>query len=606
MSEFAQRYPKIATRLGIQSGQIDDPHISRLIQTFAFMASALDTRLIDHYPEFTESLLRIIYPHYLQCIPSCALVAFDPADLSGKLTGPFVVPRGTSLDTRAAPCRFRTVFDVSLTSLHIDAARYMPTTMAPAKVRLAPEATGILSITFTSRSPTGHLDAAVPSAPIRVHLSGNRPVVAALTDALLLRATHAFVEIDQDGRWHALSKVPVDAVGFGDNETLLPNDGGSAGLAFRYLLEYFAFPEKFDFIDIDFKRIQRAAHAPHARRLTVHVVMRDTPADSTVAQWLADVDAHTFKLFCTPVINLFDRPAEPILLTEADRSYPITPVPLEEKGNALDLYAISKVYLGEKSDVDVHSVAPTASSARTSVPPYRAFSHSHAPGAVYWLLSQDSGAAFKSPPRPWQLALVGLDGRTTKPAQSQVDLDVIATNGDLPAHLPIGNPLGDLLNESAALACPIVFITQPTAPMTLTRGEQALWRVLSTLSPHPFDMTRHGLSGLRAFLRLHAPPTAVVAQQGIDALRDLDYRPAIRWMSLESKLQSFVRGVEIFVSIDEAALRLLTLSTFAQMLDRFFAPYAPVNSYVQLVIRSAQTGEELLRCDARPGTRPLV
>lgn len=609
LTEFAERYPKIATRLGIQSGQVDDPHISRLVQTFAFMASALDTRLIDDYPEFTESLLGVIYPQYLRCIPSCAIAEIDPTSQFGNLTGPFVIPRGTPLDARAALCRFKTIYDVTLTPLHIDAVRYSPTTIAPAKVRLGADATGILSISFVSLSATGRFDAAIPSEPIRVHLSGDRPMIAALTDTLLLRAASAFVEVDCDGRWRALSKVPFEAVGLDDNEALLPDDAGSAGLSFQYLLEYFAFPEKFDFIDIDLARIRRAASAPHARQLTLHVVVRDTPTDSAISQMLGAVSARTFKLFCTPVINLFERSAAPILLTDADRTYPITPLPLEEKGVPPDLYAIDRVFLGERSATDEQkkSFSSAHQEPRTPVPPYRAFSHSASSQQVYWLLSRDRDAAlFNARPNPWRLSLVGLDGQPTRPDQPQLDIDLLATNGDLPSRLPIGDSQGDLLNEGAALSCPIRLLTRPTAPMTLTRGEGALWRVLSTFSPQPFDLSQQGLGGLRAFLRLHAPRAAIIAQQSIDSLRSLDYKPAMKWMSLDAKLQSFVRGIEILVSIDETALRDITLSIFARMLDRFFAPYAPTNSYVQLVIRSAQTEKELLRCEAQPGTRPLL
>ncbi|CAB5279006.1 type VI secretion protein [Burkholderia multivorans] len=609
LTEFAERYPKIATRLGIQSGQVDDPHISRLVQTFAFMASALDTRLTDDYPEFIESLLGVINPQYLRCIPSCAIAEIDPAGQFGNLTGPFVIPRGTPLDARAALCRFKTIYDVTLTPLHVDTARYSPTTIAPAKIRLGTDATGILSVTFASLSATGHFDASIPSGPIRVHLSGERPVIAALTDTLLLRAANAFVEVDHDGRWRALSKVPVEAVGFDDNEALLPDDAGSAGLSFQYLLEYFAFPEKFDFIDIDLARIRRAASAPHARHLTLHVVVRDTPADSAVSQMLGAVSARTFKLFCTPIINLFERAAAPILLTDTDRAYPITPLPLEEKGVPPDLYAIDQVFLGEKSAIDEQkkSFSSASQTPRTPVPPYRAFSHSLSSQKVYWLLCRDRDVTLFNPRQsPWRLSLVGLDGQPARPEQPQVEIDLLATNGDLPSRLPLGDPQGDLLNEGAALPCPIRLLTRPTAPMTLTRGEGALWRVLATFSPQPFDLSRQGLGELKAFLRLHAPRAAIVAQQGIDALRSLGYKPAMKWMSLDGKMQSFVRGIEILVSIDESALRAIALNTFARILDRLFAPYAPTNSYVQLVIRSAQTDQELVRCEARPGTRALL
>ena len=77
LGDFAIRYPKIATRLGIQSGQTDDPHVARLIQTFSFLAAHLDSKLADDYPEFTEALLEVVHPHYLRTIPSCAIALVE-------------------------------------------------------------------------------------------------------------------------------------------------------------------------------------------------------------------------------------------------------------------------------------------------------------------------------------------------------------------------------------------------------------------------------------------------------------------------------------------------------------------------------------------------
>ncbi|NTZ07264.1 type VI secretion system baseplate subunit TssF [Burkholderia metallica] len=607
LTEFAERYPKIAARLGIRSGHADDPHVERLVQTFSFMAAHLDSRLADDYPEITEALLSIIHPQYLRGVPACAIAQFNPEPLLGKLTEPFTVPRGTPLDARAAPCQFRTIYDVTLAPLHIDDARYSPTTIAPSVARLPADATGILSITFTSLSPTGQFDSSVPTGPVRVHLTGERPLVAALADTLLLRTANAFVEVDQNRRWLALSKVPFEAAGFRDNERLLPDEPDSTALAFRYLLEYFAFPELFDFIDIDLGRIRRAARAPNARSLTLHVVTRDTAAESATAKMLSTLDASAFKLFCTPVINLFERAAVPIQLTETGTSYPVTPEPLEG-APALDIYSIDAVHLGERTDTDKKDIQILAPSPRTDVPPYRAFRHGAGPQktAVYWLVFRDRDASFNPGASPWRLSLVGLDGQHTRPAFPQADVDATVTNGDLPSRLPIGTPQGDLLNEAAALSCPIALLTRPTIPVELPRGNHALWRVLATLSPHPVDLTRSGLGAFKAFLRLHAPRSVLVGQRCIDALAGLDYKPAIKWMALDGQFPSFVRGIEILLWIDEPALRDVSLSVFGRILDQFFTPYAPTNSYVQLVILAAETGDVLLRCDARPGTQPLV
>ncbi|MDN7913945.1 type VI secretion system baseplate subunit TssF [Burkholderia cepacia] len=606
-SEFARRYPKIGARLGIANGH-GDLHVDRMIQTFALLAARVDAKLEDAYPEFTESLLEVLYPQYLRTVPSCAIAQFDPTDLFGQLTTPFTMPRGTLLDANAAPYRFQTIYDVTLSPLRVHSVRYAPATLVPAAVRLPPKVTGILSIALASATAMEIFDEAIPFGTVRVHLSGDRPRVAALTDAMLLRAGAAFVEVDQSGRWAELSRIPIESVGFGENECLLPKESTTTSDAYQTLIESFAFPEKFDFVDIDLGRMRRAARTPAAKRLTLHLAILNTPAESAAAQALTELEASSFRLYCTPVVNLFKRDAIPIQLTSADRAYPVTPEPLET-GSPLDVYSIDAVHLGDRLQAEQERSSPSTSShVRTEVLPYRAFSHARSPdpAIAYWAAFRDPYAATGTTRAPLLLSLVGLEGHSAQLKHPQVDVDVTATNGDLPARLPIGARDSDLLHEGAALACPIRLLTRPTLPSTLPRGHDALWRILAGMSLHPFDLTRTGLKAFKDFLRLHAPRASIIAQRSIDAITDLDHRPAIRWMSPDGAFPSFVRGVEIVVSLDEAALRDVTLHLFARMLDRLFAPYAAMNSYVELVICSSQTGRELQRCPARIGTRPLI
>ncbi|MCM3021691.1 type VI secretion system baseplate subunit TssF, partial [Priestia megaterium] len=142
---------------------------------------------------------------------------------------------------------------------------------------------------------------------------------------------------------------------------LLPNQDDTSAQSFRHLIEYFAFPEKFDFVDIDLGRMRRAARAEAARRLTLHVAVQGTAHDSGTAQILATLNTSTFRLFCTPVVNLFERAATPIQLTSHDATYPITPTPLAT-GIPLSVYSVEAVYLGErtKSGEDKAAIASHA------------------------------------------------------------------------------------------------------------------------------------------------------------------------------------------------------------------------------------------------------
>ena len=75
--EFAKRYPKIAGRLQLSGDVGEDPHVERLIESFALLSSRIHKRLDDDFPLFTETFLDVLYPHYLRPFPSCSIARFD-------------------------------------------------------------------------------------------------------------------------------------------------------------------------------------------------------------------------------------------------------------------------------------------------------------------------------------------------------------------------------------------------------------------------------------------------------------------------------------------------------------------------------------------------
>src|ERR671937_2403098 len=75
-AEFAERYPKIASRLLLEPNKCEDPHVERLLEAFAFLAARVHLKIDDGFPEITEALLNILYPHYIRPIPSMSVVKF--------------------------------------------------------------------------------------------------------------------------------------------------------------------------------------------------------------------------------------------------------------------------------------------------------------------------------------------------------------------------------------------------------------------------------------------------------------------------------------------------------------------------------------------------
>src|SRR5438128_10257385 len=75
--EFAARYPAAAGRLMLEGGRSVDPHVERLIESFALLTGRIRAKLDDEFPELTDALFNVLYPHYLAPIPSLALLQLD-------------------------------------------------------------------------------------------------------------------------------------------------------------------------------------------------------------------------------------------------------------------------------------------------------------------------------------------------------------------------------------------------------------------------------------------------------------------------------------------------------------------------------------------------
>lgn len=134
--EFAEKYPKIASRLLLEPDKCEDPHVERMLEAFAFLAARVHLKIDDEFPEITESLLSIVYPHYTRPIPSMSIVEFALDPQKGKLATGLPIKKGTVLYSKpvgGVPCKFRTVYDTILYPITITAAEWKtPERLTPA------------------------------------------------------------------------------------------------------------------------------------------------------------------------------------------------------------------------------------------------------------------------------------------------------------------------------------------------------------------------------------------------------------------------------------------------------------------------------------------
>src|SRR4029077_16522307 len=88
-AEFAEEFPKIAGRLGLEQLECADPYVERLLEGFGFLAARGQLKLDSEFPRFSQHLLDMIYPDYLAPIPSMAVVQFQIDPSAGAIPDGF-------------------------------------------------------------------------------------------------------------------------------------------------------------------------------------------------------------------------------------------------------------------------------------------------------------------------------------------------------------------------------------------------------------------------------------------------------------------------------------------------------------------------------------
>ena len=571
-----------------------DPHVERLIQASAFLNARVAKLLDDGYSTFTEALLGMLYPHYLRPIPSCSIARIDYSGArANEVSSVTTLPRGTamkSLGRSAVTCRFRTVYDATVAPVTISAAWFEPYIQAPSTLPLPPEAGSAICITIESTAAARGL-AALDLPKLRVFIDGEASLRATLRDTLFMRAACACVEAD--GQWRMLDCVPIAPAGFAAEEALLPA-APSEHSAYRLLSEYFAFPEKFDFFDIDLHALLAASPAG-CSRLTLRIALSELRPDAPSARILRTLSEDNLVLGCTPVINLYTQSATPIRVNHRRSSYPL--MPDEMPGNACEIYSIDTVQLLRKTP---------QGSAITEFFPYYSLRHGEEASRKgnYWLAQRDEELADAAAGHEYSLTLVDRDFSPLKLDEGTASVRLTCTNRNLPHGLQYGRATGDLSTETAAGSLPIRMLRRPTLSYRQGSGGNQ-WGLITQLALNHRSLTQEGLPALTAMLRLYAQQDSAVSQRQIDGIMALSHQPAMAWVR-QARGSAYLRGVEVRVSLDEEAYAGTGLHAFAQLLDHLFGLHVHLNSFTRLVVVSHVSGKELLRCLPRNGALTLA
>jgi type VI secretion system protein ImpG len=587
---------------------VADPYVERLLEGVGFMAARVQLKLDAEFPRFTQTLLEIIYPHYLAPTPSMLVAQLQPdKNDPGLGGGTRTVPRGTTLHSMMAPddvtaCEFRTAHDVTLLPIEITSATYF--SFAPDlslnTLPMARQIKGGLRIRL--RTTAGLKLEQVAIDRLCFYLAGRDDVANKLLELCL--ATGLGVLVRPLGvKSPEVTVLPSNAIrpmGFSDQQALLPVAVRSFQ-GYRLLQEYFSFPQRYRFFEL-------AGLAPSLGRVRgseVELVILLGRGDPTLE---SVVDRSNLELFCTPAINLFEKPRIDRIHVN-DSAYEFHVVADRTRPLDFEIYQVTDVVGHGAGDDSEQRFLPFYSASSTDVAQLESayFTTRREPR----LLSQEHKRRGPRSSYIGSEVFLSLVDSTQAPYAAdlrQLSIQALCTNRDLVLQMTMGLGPTDFSLNIAAPVTSVRVVSGPSRPYAPVADGAIAWRAISHLSLNYLSLVnatgQQGATALRDLLELYATTTDVSAKRQIGGIRSVSVGRVVRRLPARGPI-AFGRGLEITVDVDEMEFEGGSAFLLGAVLDQYFARYVSINSVTETVLRSQSRGE-INRWTPNWGTRPTL
>ncbi len=605
--EFAVQYPKIAGRLGLEGFECADPYVERLLEGFAFMAARVQMKIDAEFPRFTQHLSEIVYPHFLAPTPSMAIVQLQPDLGNPALDAGYRVARGAPMRSvlgkdDATACEYRTAHELTLWPIELVEAKFFTNGGTIAGVEARVPANVKAGLRLRLRTTNGAPFCKLGLDRLTLHLRGSDDMPGQIYEKLLGAALGVLVLPGSRpaGRHTLLPKTALRPRGFAEEDALLPS-GQRSFQGYRLLQEYFAFAQRFLFVELT--DLKAAVSACAETELEIIVLL--ARGDARLEQAL---DASNFALNCTPVVNLFQRRADRINLSGDQFEYHVLPDrtrPMDFEVHQIE--SVTGYGIGTDAEQEFHPLYSARDLGAATVASQAFYQIRREPR----LLSQrqrQRGPRSSYVGSETFITLVDAQDAPYRHNLRQLGLVLWCTNRDLPLSMPLGVGKTDFILEQGGPVQSVRVLGGPSQPFPSFAEGGMAWRLINQLSLNYLSLADtdpdQGASALRELLALYCHPLDLSSQRQVEGVRSVSSKPVTRRMPAPGPI-TFGRGLEITVTMDDGAFEGAGAFVLGGVLSHFFAQYVSINSFTETVVRTVGRGE-IMRWKAQEGVCAIL
>lgn len=629
---FATQYPKIASRLGMNSIDVPDPYIERLLEGIAFLNARTNLKIDASYPRFVSNILEVIHPQLLNPKPACAIVEFDSTQ-NQALNAINKIRRGDVLQSlpfnvndQKVNCTFCATQELELSPLKLESVNYIAATNSPSLTHITTQTTySILKLDLSIAAP--YLCSDLIPEKIKIFL-GHDVVSSSQLLYLLMNCCSKVVchNPDKSQPWSYTIHEKPEHLGFSDNESLTINTDKNIA-ALRVIQDYIQLPEKFLFIGqkgireaIQYAETQGfiEKNASQAQKTITENGVNKRIIDyqkrhfclsfvfsETNKELIHSLVASTFSISATPIVNIFKKKGVRFSVDANQKEHHVVADRVQPLN--YEIYAIDEVTAYDKHNQKIMTYRPF----------YQYYNNKHNSTFsknAYFSVTRDRRLAHDD--KVYRTSYLGHETFVSlsnvlseEPSNNlhQIALDVWCTNRDLPILMPLGTASDFLIEESLPVKS-IKLIKKLTRPKEAIDDQNSLWSLLNLMRLNYASLLNlvdnEGTQYLKEMLSSFPHDKNDLLRQNIDAVTNVRIQPTKKLIR-DGLHSGIVRGLKVELTIDEGLMGGVHPFLFGSVLRYYLASIISVNSFLEFSLEMVHS-KEIIRWSHHLGGRFIL
>ncbi|MGI9282108.1 MAG: type VI secretion system baseplate subunit TssF [Endozoicomonas sp.] len=569
---LSREHPFLAKRLGIRNEGVDDPHMLRLIDSFALCNARLARQLSEESTQISNNLLQVIFPLALQPLPSASMIRIRPSESIAEVMS---LPYGTRfrmMNSDETFCQFRTTAELQLCPFDITANSLLfPPFSLPLK-KIPKEASAVLKLDLQMLDPSRTFNTLPTFDSLNVHLQGILKDHAKIYDCIA-RHRCGIQLVDDQGQSCELPLSSIIPIGFDQNDRMLTRDNTSY-VDFQIIMEFLCWPEFFN----GFRITNPGSAFQQFDGNSLHLLIFLKDISDSADQMMKYV---RLLLGCAPVINLFEQVAEPVVVDHTQLDYPL--VPDSQSSNTIEIQSVKRV-------LDITEDTPKV------LPPLYGLHHNEPHCERFWLYTPRDQEYEET----GRLTIIAPQLKLEKNETMVLSPLLLCSNGDQPLKLP-NNPDIECL-DNFSLPNPVKILTRPTAPVRRSFNIRDRLNLLTHLSRNFESILNYAQlkRPLRSLFTLYNLRQNPISNTWLESITTLAAKPTVSSLLIEGR-PCFSSGLEVTFVLDQSKLTNVSIMMFVNFLDYLANAMSGDQTFLQLVVKfEGQTGE-YYRCTRHHG-----